>query len=393
MSGDALRGRAAIVGIGATKYGRRGELSDRGELALATEAVARACEDAGISPADVDGWSSYSMDSSEPGDLSFAFGSRPVRLGSMTWGGGGAPMAGAYLHAAMAVATGQVDYCVVSRAICQGNFRFGQSLARAKLPAPFSWTVPYGLMSPAQMFALAARRHMHRYGTTQEQFGQIAINARRMASTNDQARFREPIDLDDYLASPLVADPLRLYDICMESDVGVAVVLASAERARDLRQDPVYVASATMGSPYRWGQGLLGGANMSDDDFASAGQRTIAADLWAKSGLGPDDVDVAQIYDHFSPHVIMGLEDFGLCPIGEGGPFVADGGIGLDALPLNTSGGNLAEVYAHGMTLVCEAVRQLRGTAVNQVDDAEVALVVGGAGPTPTSAMLLTSTP
>ena len=153
------------------------------------------------------------------------------------------------------------------------------------------------------------------------------------------------------------------------------------------------LASATMGSPYRWGQGLLGGANMSDDDFASAGQRTIAADLWAKSGLGPDDVDVAQIYDHFSPHVIMGLEDFGLCPIGEGGPFVTDGGIGLDALPLNTSGGNLAEVYAHGMTLVCEAVRQLRGTAVNQVDDAEVALVVGGAGPTPTSAMLLTSTP
>ena len=385
-----LRGRVAIVGIGTTAFGRRGELSHRGELALATEAVAKACADAGISPADIDGWSSYSHDSSEPGDLSQAFGSRPVRLGSMTWGGGGAPMAGAFLHAAMAVATEQVDVCVVSRAICQGKSRFGQSLARAELPPPFSWNVPYGLMSPAQMFALAARRHMHRYGTTNEDFGAIALNARAMAANNPEARFRTPLTMEDYLAAPFVCDPLRLLDICMESDVGAAVVLTSAERARDLRADPVYLAAAVMGSPSRWGQGHLGNNNMPDDDFASAGQRTVAADLWAKSGLGPEDVDVAQIYDHFSSHVVMGLEDFGFCPIGEGGRFVSGGGIGMNALPLNTSGGNLAEVYCHGMTHVTEAVRQIRGVSVNQVPGCEVALVVGGAGPTPTSALLLT---
>ena len=160
-----LRGRAAIVGIGTTAFGHKGEFTERGELALAVEAVTAACADAGISPQDVDGWSSYSMDSTEPGDLAHAFGSRAVRQGSMTWGGGGAPMGGAFLHAALGVATGQSDFCVVSRSICQGKNPYGSALAKAVLPPPFSFASPYGLMSAAQMFGLAARRHMHRYGT------------------------------------------------------------------------------------------------------------------------------------------------------------------------------------------------------------------------------------
>ena len=389
-----LRGRAAIVGIGTTAFGRRGEFSERGQLSLAAEAVAAACADAGIAPAEVDGWSSYSMDSSEPADLAHAFGSRPVRLASMTHGGGGAAMGGAFLHAAMAVATGQADVCVVYRSICQGKLRFGQAMATApRLPPAFSWAAPYGLMAAGQMFALAAVRHMHLYGTAEAHFGRIAINAREMAAANPQARFRQPLTLDQYFEMPYYYEPMRRPDICMESDVAAAVVVTSAEQAADLDAVPVYIAAAALGAPQRFGQGLLGGYNMRDEDFASAGQRTVAADLYAKAGLGPGDVDVAQIYDHFSPLVLMGLEDFGFCPVGEGGRFIAGGGVGMDALPLNTSGGNLAEVYAHGMTHVTEAVHQLRGTAVNQVADAEVALVVGGAGPTPTSALMLTRAP
>ena len=387
-----LRGRAAIVGIGTTDYGRRGEFTERGELSLAVEAIAAACADAGIAPADIDGWSSYSMDGTEPADLAHAFGARPVRLASMTHGGGGAAMGGAFLHAAMAVAAGQADVCVVYRSICQGRMRFGQAMAKApRLPPAFSWAAPYGLMAAGQMFALAAVRHMHLYGTAEEHYARIAINAREMAAANPRARFRSPLTLEQYLEMPYLYEPLRRPDICMESDVAAAVVVTSAERAADLDADPVYIAAAAIGAPQRFGQGLLGSYNMRDEDFASAGQRTVAADLYSKAGLGPADVDVAQIYDHFSPQVLMGLEDFGFCDAGEGGPFVDGGGIGLGALPLNTSGGNLAEVYAHGMTHVTEAVRQLRGTAHNQVDGAEVALVVGGAGPTPTSALMLTT--
>jgi acetyl-CoA acetyltransferase len=245
-------------------------------------------------------------------------------------------------------------------------------------------------MSPAQMFGLSARRHMHLYGTTIDHFAEVTINARMMAANNPLARFRDPITVEEHHASRLMADPIRKLDMCMESDVGVAVLITSAERARDLRRPPVLLRGATLGSPWRWGQGNLGNSNMRDEDFASAGQRSVAEDLYAKTGLGPGDVDVAQIYDHFTPMVIMGLEEFGFCAKGEGGPFVADGNIRMTgSLPLNTSGGNLAEVYSHGMTHVVEGVRQLRGTSCNQVEGAEVCLVVGGAGPTPTSALML----
>jgi acetyl-CoA acetyltransferase len=395
VSGDALSGRAAIVGVGHTAFGKRGAFAERGTFAMACEAVALACADAGIEPSDVDGYSSYSDDAAAANQLAMAFGAKRFRYAGMAWGGGGSGICGAFLNAAMAVGTGQADYVVVHRSICQGEGgRFGQALAGVGgggLPAPFSFSSPYGLMSPAQMFALAARRHMHRFGTTIDHFGEISVNARRMAAANPLARFREPITMADHHESRPIADPLRLLDCCMESDVAAAVVLTSAERARDLPHPAALVAAATMGGPYRYGEGLLAGHQMSDDDFASSGQRTVAEDLWAKSGIGPADVDAAMIYDHFTPMVLMGLEDFGFCGKGEGGAFVADGHIRMDgSLPLNTSGGNLAEVYSHGMTHVIEAVRQLRGTAVNQVPDAEVVLVGGGTGTSPTSALLLT---
>jgi acetyl-CoA acetyltransferase len=391
-----LRGRAAIAGIGHTAFGKRGELAARGTFSLACEAIRRACDDAGISPSQVDGYSSYSDDAATAEALAAAFGAERLRYAGMVWGGGGAGMCGAFLNAAMAVASGQATYVAVHRAICQGEAgRFGQAMASARfrtaMPEQFSYSAPFGLVSAAQMFALAARRHMHRFGTTTEHFAAVAVNARAMAAHNPLARFREPLTIADHHASRLIADPLRLLDCCMESDVGAAAVVTTAERALDLARRPVYIAGAAMGAPYRWGSGMLGGWNMSDDDFASAGQRTVAEDLYANSGLGPGDVDVALIYDHFTPMVLMGLEDFRFCAKGESGPFVAEGNIGIGGrLPVNTHGGNLAEVYAHGLTHALEAVRQLRGTSASQVRDAEVALVVAGAGPAPTSAMILT---
>lgn len=385
--GSWLRDRAAIVGFGHTSYGRRGEHAERGYQSLVVEAVTRACEDAGISPRDIDGWTSYSNDPTDPGQLMSAFGNERVRFTAMGWGGGGGAMGGAYLYAAMAVATGQADIVAVTRGVIQTPLgRFGGT-GRAVPRFP-------GLQTPGQSFALAARRHMHRFGTTIDHFGEVAINARRMAATNPDARFRDPITMEDHHASPMIADPLRKLDFCMESDGGACVLVTSAERAADLRQPPVLISGVAMGAPYRWGMGMFGGNNMADDDFASAGQRTIAEDLYRNAGMGPSDVDVALIYDHFTPMVLMGLEDFQFVPKGESGPFVADGNIRREgSLPVNTHGGNLAEVYLHGMTHVFEGTRQLRGTSANQLDGPEVALVVAGSSPTPSGGILLRKAP
>ncbi len=393
MIDDQLRGRACIVGIGHSAYGKRGTLAHEGTLRLALQAIHGACTDAGIDPSEIDGFSSYSDDATHPSLLQMALGTRRVRYAGMVWGGGGAGMGGAFANAAMAVATGVADTVVVLRSISQGEGgRFGRSLAglRGSLPAPFGYALPFGLMSPAQMFALPARRHMEVYGTTVDHFAEVSVNARRNGATNPDAIFRTEITIADHHASRMIADPLRLLDICMESDGAAAVILTTPERARDLRGAPVSVLGASVAGGYRWGEGMLSGHNMPEDDYPTAGQRVAAEEVYRQAGVGADDVDVAMIYDHFTPLVLMGLEDFGFCKPGESGPFVAEGNIRREgALPVNTHGGNLAEVYLHGMTHVLEAVRQLRGTSVNQVDGAEVALVVAGAGPTPSGALVL----
>ncbi len=381
-----LRDKAAFVGFGKTRYGRRGELGMNGPVPMVLEAVLSACEDAGIDPTDIDGFCSYSNDGVDPGTMAGALGIKELRFTGMGWGGGGGAMGGAFMYACMAVATGQANYVAITRGVVQGGIygrRFG-GMGRTEVPR-----FPL-LASPGQSFALAARRHMHLYGTTIDHFGEIAINARRNAANNPDARFRELITMEDHHNSAMIADPLRLLDFCMESDSGNCVIVASAERAKDLKAAPVHLAGIAMGAPYRWGGGMFGGNNMSDEDFASAGQRTIANNLYSNAGIGPDEVSLANIYDHFTPMVLMGLEDFQFCAKGESGPFVADGNIALDGtIPVNTHGGNLAEVYNHGMSHVYEAMRQLRGTSHNQIDGAEVALVVAGSSPSPSSALLL----
>jgi acetyl-CoA acetyltransferase len=395
----AVKNQAAIVGIGAVPFGRRGEFAEKGLVRLAVEAITAACDDAGITPMDVDGYASY-YSSVEPAELMAAFGAERLRHSSQTWGGGGASMCGAFQNATMAVATDQADFVVVHKvATMEANKRYGQAFGQIGqgIPAvggPFAFSVPYGLQSPGQMFALAVRRHMHLYGTTSEQMAHVAINAREMARTNPNARFREPITVEDHQASAMVADPLRLFDFCMESDYGCAVVITSAERARDLRHAPAYIAAASAGAPFRFGNALMSFYNQPDVDFASSGHRVVADELYRLSGMAIADMDAAMVYDHFTGMVLMALEDFGFCAKGEGGPYAEAGNLGLDGpLPVNTHGGNLAEAYTHGMTHVNEAVRQIRGTAINQIDGATNVLVVGGAGPAPTSGMILTGAP
>ena len=231
---------------------------------------------------------------------------------------------------------------------------------------------------------------MHLYGTQREHFAEIAISTRANAIRRPTALRTEPLTLDEYFDARMIADPLCLYDFCMESDGAVAVIVTSAERARDLRHPPAYVLASEHGGQGRWGQSILW-MNMPDEMFASSGHRSIARRVYESAGVGPDDIDVALLYDHFSPMVLMQLEDYGFCGRGESGPFVAEGNIRWPdgRIPVNTHGGNLSEVYLIGATHIREGVEQIRGTTVNQVEGAELALVTGGPASIPTSALIL----
>jgi acetyl-CoA acetyltransferase len=243
------------------------------------------------------------------------------------------------------------------------------------------------MVLPAAIYAMKAQRHMALYGTTEDSLAEVAINARRNAANNPDARFREEITTEQHHASRLIAHPLRLLDCCMESDGAAALIVTSSERARDLRQPPVRIRAVAMTGEYKWG---VASFNTIDEDFVSTGQRRAARDLYARAGAGPADVDVALFYDAFTPSVIMSLEDWGFCPVGQGGPFVAGGGIRREgSVPVNPHGGNLAEVYLQGITHLLEGVRQLRDTSCNQIHRAETVLYGSGVGASPGGGVML----
>jgi len=392
-----LKDRAAIVGVGATPYYKRGESVPQLPMELAGKALLAACADAGVGIDAVDGFALYSM-GFDTSLFAQWLGIPEVRFtGMLTGGGGGA--AGSVGLAAAAVATGQAD-CVASiMTLQQAASRFGASYApRGKPGAVYSappspegnFIQPAGLMGPGQMFAVLAQRHMHLYGTRREHFAEVAISTRENAIRRSTSLMQEPLTLDQYFSARMISDPLCLYDFCLECDGAVAVLTVSAERAKDMQQPPVYIAASANGGAGLWGQAITW-LGMPDEYFASSGHRTVAQRAYAMAGITPADVDVALLYDHFSAMVIMQLEDYGFCGIGEGGPFVADGNIRwpTGSIPVNTHGGNLSEAYIIGMTHVKEAVEQLRGTAVNQVADAEVALVTGGPASIPVSNLIL----
>jgi acetyl-CoA acetyltransferase len=253
--------------------------------------------------------------------------------------------------------------------------------------AHFGWYAPYGLLTPASWVAMVARRYMVEYGATSEDFGRVTVAARRFAATNPNAYFYgKPITLEDHQRSRFIVEPLRLLDCCMESDGGVAVVVTSLERARDLRRKPVRIHAAAQGATND--QQMMTGF-YSDRITGLPEMGLVARQLYATANIGPEDVQAAIIYDHFTPFVLAQLEEFGFCERGEAKDFVKDGHIEAGGrLPVNPHGGQLGEAYIHGMNGIAEAVRQLRGAAVNQIANAEHLLVTAGTG-IPTSALLL----
>lgn len=386
------RDKTCIVGIGeGTENGRyvRWGRSTKSEFQLALEAIMAACEDAGLDPAEIDGFCSYSDDRNAPPRLAAALGTKELKCSIMQWGGGGGGGSGAVLNALMAVATGTANYVVAFRSLCQGQFgRFGQSRAAGRVGGEAAFSAPYGLMSPAQTIgAMRGRRHMALYGTTSLQFGRIAVAAYDCAQRNPRAvMYGRPITLEDHQSSRIIADPMRLYDCCQENDGAAAIIITTPERARNLKQRPVYIMAAASGNPGRAGAGLFGG-EVATSNFKDS----VAKRLYERAGITAKDIDVAQIYENFTSAVLMSLEEHGFCNIGEGGPYVESGAIDWPngSCPINTSGGNLAEAYIHGFELQVEAVRQMRGTSTSQVKGAEICLVASGPGVTPVTDMIV----
>jgi len=402
------RARAHIVGVGESRYARWGRIGDVSEHALACQAIARAVADAGLSLDDVDGLASFAEDRNEAVFLAAELGLPALRFANMVWMPGGGGTCAAVANAAMAVETGQAQVVVVYRSLCQGQFfRFGTAArdafaaseptpptvqqANSLMLASMGFALPYGLLMAAAAYALPTRRHMHLYGTTSEQLGLLAVTFREHASRNPRAVMGDrPMTLEDHQASPMIADPHRLFDCCLESDGACAVVVTSAERARDLAKLPVEIVASEQGAPRGYAFGPFTNANVADEIYATGGCEEMADRLWAKAGLRPSDVDVAQIYDHFTGCVLMQLEDFGFCARGEGGPFVESGALSWHggSMPTNTHGGSLSEAYIHGLNHVVEGVRSLRGESTSPVEGAEICLVTSGAC-VPSSAILL----
>jgi acetyl-CoA acetyltransferase len=385
----SVAGRAAIAGIGATEFSKE---SGRSELRLAAEACLAAVRDAGLAPADVDGLVTFTQDVSSEIAVARELGIPGLRFFSRVDYGGGAAC-GTVAHAAMAVATGQASAVLCYRAFNErSGRRFGQAAAQGVLGADstgleMSWHLPYGFATPAAWVAMYARRYLHVHGATTEDFGRVAVAMRRHAATNPKAWFHgRPITLEEHQASRWIAEPLRLYDCCQESDGGVAILVTSLERARDLVRPPVVITAAAQGSGPD--QMMMFGY-YSDDLTGLPAMGVVARELWRQSGLGPADVQAAILYDHFTPFVLVQLEELGFCGRGEGKDFVKDGGIEIGGrLPVNPNGGQLGEAYIHGMNGIAEAVRQVRGTAANQLAGVEHVLVTAGTG-VPTSGLVL----
>jgi acetyl-CoA acetyltransferase len=371
---SGLGGKTAVVGIGQTEFGKD---SGRSELQLASEAVRAAIDDAGLQPADIDGTVTFTVDTNDELLLMRSVGMTEMRWTSRTPHGGGGACA-TVEHAAAAVASGAADAVVVYRAFNErSGRRYGQPSTAIASPA-LNLYLPYGLDTAAKMYSLWFQRYMHVYGLTNADFGLYSVVARRHAATNPDAWFYgRPITLDDHQASRWIVEPiLRLLDCCQESDGGVALVVTSTERARDLRRPVVKVEAATQGNTID-GDITYNYYNPDISRFPEA--EYTARQLWETTGLTPDDIDVAMIYENFSPIVFYQLEAFGFCGYGEARDYIADGNIDLDGkTPVNTNGGLLGEAYIHGINNILEAVRQLRGTAANQVDGAEHVLAAAG---------------
>lgn len=384
-----IKGQVAIVGIGETQYYKRAQAPDP-EFKMCLEAVLAAAEDAGLAVDELDGFASYSNDRNEPSRIASALGLPELRFSNMVWGGGGGGGSAAVGNAAAAVAAGYADHVVVFRALAQGQFgRFGQAPPLPTISGQMAYTMPYGLMSPAQMFAMKVQRFMHEHGVKQEAQRAVALASYHHAQANPRAVMHgRPLTPESYDESRWIVEPFHLFDCCMENDGAAALIVTSAERAADLRQPPAYLWAAAQGSAE--GQGL---SVHNAPDYPTSNFKTLARRLYATAGVGPADIDVVQSYENFTGGVVMALVEHGFCEPEEVNDFFTLENFTAPSgkLPLNTSGGNLAECYMHGLELITEAVRQIRGTSTSQAKDVELSLVTSGPMVTPVSNLLLSA--
>ncbi len=379
----AFRDATAIVGIAQTEYSK--SLAP-GEAELACQVIVEACADAGIDPSEIGALASYTMESTEEVEIARNVGCGDITFFSQVGYGGGAGC-GVVGQAAMAVATGQAEVAVAWRARKRGSGPRPWSSTSVQLRVPGVWTRPYGMLRPVDEIAMLTRRYMHEYGAGREHLANVAVAARKHANRNPAAiMYSKPMTHDDYMAARWISEPLCLFDNCLETDGALACVIVSAERAKDLRHPPAYIHAFAQGLPPQH-QTMV---NFFNDDPLTGPAWACAKRLWANADFGPKDVNVAQLYDAFTPLILLSLEGYGFCERGEAAAFSEDGNLewGRGSLPVNTSGGGLSEAYVHGFNLINEGVKQMRGTSTSQVEGAETCLVTSGEG-VPTSALLL----
>jgi acetyl-CoA acetyltransferase len=371
-----------ITGIGQSRVGRP---SRRSAMQLTTDACLQAIADAGLRPSDIDGLTTYPGKSSEGGGISpvgsteamIALGLDPVWVGASTEGH--AHM-GAIFQAVMAIASGLCRHVLVFRTVAQATARMASrnstllGSGRSRVEGNNQWTVPFNAHSPINLWALYAHAYFDKYGATAEQLGWVAVNGRRMAALNPNAIYRQPLTIEDYMASRVISSPLRLYDCDTHIDGSTALVLSHRDAAADGPNPPLAIEAMGMAIS-GFGMGIHGG------DFTSLPATRAGEMLWSRTDLKPRVVDVAQIYDGFSIFTLLWLEAVGLCGPGEAAAFVEGGErIGLDGeLPLNTSGGQLSAGRFHGYGHTHEACVQLWGRGgERQVRDADVCMVTNG---------------
>lgn len=389
------RDKCAITGIGVTEFSMK---SGRSVASLAAEASLAAIADAGLAPKDIDGVVRSDYDTVHHSDIGQWLGLSKLTFWGIT-GTGGASPCGMVGQAVAAIMSGQATNVLVYRALNgRSGLRLGKGTAiqqsagasrvggRGTLDEFF---LPYGLMAPGQLYAMYARRHMLEYGSSSDDLASIAMTVRRRANNNPAAMMTShPMSLDDYYQSRMIADPLRLFDYCLETDGACAAVITTAERAADSPQPAVLVRAVSQGTVPEMQGGKVFPALMRPSMLTNPSEY-VGRELYRRAGLGPAEVDVAQFYDCFTITVLLQLEDYGFCARGEGGAFASSGAIDVGgSVPINTAGGNLSEGYIHGMNHILEGVRQMRGQSTCQVPAAQTCLVTSGA-PTMTSAMIL----
>jgi len=401
----ANQDKTAIVGIGATDYYVRGQSYPRTVYDMACEAILKACEDAGISIKQIDGFAYYSGAGAgytgklDSGTFMEMLGMPHISYSAtLTSGGGGS--VGSIGLATAGLMNEDCTYCVSLMTLQQlPGARLGTVFGKMSTDPENSFLQPSGLVGPGHLMSVLARRHMHLYGTTQDAFGEVAMATRANTWNRPKAVRKKALTKEEYDASPMLADPLRRLDFCLETDGAVAVITTTSDRAKDCRQKPAYVHAAAHGGRREWGRAFTW-YGMPDPYFASSGHEFTANRVWDQSGLTAKDIDVALLYDHFTPLVLLRLEGYGFCERGEGNDYVHSGKLRYDAAtgkgvnggtPVNAHGGNLNEAYIIGMTHVVEAVEQVRGNAISQVKDCEFALATGGPASLPVSSLILRS--